>query len=107
MLRWWWPTTRSPAYWPAGCALLPSTDSFVAAFETLGFGLCSNGNHDASLEKIVFYVGYDGNVTHAARQLPDGEWTSKLGRLEDIRHVTPDVLRRPYGIPLVYMARSV
>jgi hypothetical protein len=48
---------------------------------------------DASLEpgfeKVALYGG--GLLyTHAARQLPTGKWTSKLGKAEDIEHETPD-----------------
>jgi len=40
-------------------------------------------------EKVALYGSFLF-YTHAARQLPDGRWTSKLGRLEDIEHDTPD-----------------
>ena len=36
--------------------------------------------------------GKDQFYTHAARQLPGGNWTSKLGKGEDIEHDTPDVV---------------
>jgi Asp-tRNA(Asn)/Glu-tRNA(Gln) amidotransferase B subunit len=39
-------------------------------------------------EKIALFVGLDKEVTHAARQLPSGAWTSKLGDWEDIEHKT-------------------
>ena len=36
--------------------------------------------------------------THAARQLPTGKWTSKLGKGKDIEHDTPeDVAGGLYG----------
>jgi hypothetical protein len=34
----------------------------------------------------VAIYGQGGKATHAARQLQDGWWSSKLGDLEDIRH---------------------
>ena len=46
--------------------------------------------------------------THAARQLPDGKWTSKLGPFEDIKHSTLVCLKGPlYGEPDTYMKRPV
>jgi hypothetical protein len=36
-------------------------------------------------EKIAIYV-LDEKPQHAARQLPNGKWTSKLGQYEDIEH---------------------
>ena len=55
----------------------------------------------------MFYVKEDGQVTHAARQLNSGEWTSKLGRLEDVRHKSPDVLTIPYGFPILFITRDI
>jgi hypothetical protein len=48
---------------------------------------------DASLEPGLVKVAIYGSglmYTHAARQLPDGKWTSKLGKGEDIEHDSPD-----------------
>lgn len=51
-----------------------------------------------------------------ARQLPDGTWTSKCGRNEDITHFTLDALESygpphgaldEYGCPVLYMRRFV
>ena len=45
--------------------------------------------------------------THAARQLPDGWWTSKLGPDEDILHRTPQGLAGDlYGHVRMVMKRS-
>jgi hypothetical protein len=35
--------------------------------------------------------------THAARQLPNGRWSSKLGKLEDIEHALDDICGSAYG----------
>jgi hypothetical protein len=64
----------------------------LAAFATIGFVPCENGSLVAALEKIVIYGKANGDWTHAARQLADGSWTSKLGGREDIRHFSPDDL---------------
>jgi len=46
--------------------------------------------------------------THAARQLPDGKWTSKLGQLEDITHGTTDVIEGgDYGEVVQFMKRPI
>ncbi|MCH7504396.1 hypothetical protein IID04_02010 [PVC group bacterium] len=37
-------------------------------------------------EKIIIYVSKDGITQHAARQMSDGKWTSKLGRSFDVKH---------------------
>ena len=42
------------------------------------------------------------------RQLPDGRWTSKLGKAEDIEHESPDdVAGRIYGEVDEFLKRSV
>ena len=56
--------------------------------------------------KIAIYAHDDGQPTHAARQLPDGRWTSKMGHLEDIEHrVVDDVNGPQYGSPVRFMRR--
>jgi hypothetical protein len=51
----------------------------------------------------------DGNnlfYTHAARQLPGGKWTSKLGKAEDIEHdITDAVAGGVHGEVVVIMRR--
>jgi hypothetical protein len=56
-------------------------------FKTVGdYVPCDHGELEAGFEKIAIYVGADSEVKHAARQLPSGLWTSKLGDFEDIEH---------------------
>jgi hypothetical protein len=55
-------------------------------------------------------VGYGSSFlyTHAARQLPNGKWTSKLGKGEDIEHDTPDdVSGGIYGEVVEIMRRPI
>lgn len=48
----------------------------------------------------------DGSPTHAARQLPDGTWTSKLGKDVDISHDSLDGLSGDrYGTPALILRR--
>ena len=48
-----------------------------------------------------------GTPLHAARQLPNGRWTSKLGELEDIEHVLHDLEGAAYGSVVLVMKRPV
>jgi len=66
---------------------------------------------DAALEpgflKVALY-GFGFTYTHAARQLPNGKWTSKLGKGEDIEHDNPDdVAGGLYGEVFEIMKRAV
>jgi len=77
-------------YWPDD--KLPRdarVETFVKLYEIEGgFVKCVNNNGDLEdgLEKIALYVDANSQVTHAARQKPDGSWASKLGDWEDIEH---------------------
>lgn len=65
------------------------------------------------VQKVVLYAtaarnGSISQVTHAALQLPDGTFASKLGPLALIRHGTPQALVGPaYGAPVAVYARAV
>jgi hypothetical protein len=85
--------------------------AFVEAFASLGYKLCYNGALELGLEKIAIYGKVSPSTgemtpTHASLQLASGEWTSKMGRLEDIRHTAVDDVNGPvYGNPIYYMSR--
>jgi hypothetical protein len=84
--RWWGPGI----YWPG-----PPGDDLAALaglFAALGYAPCVGDDLEASHEKIALYADDQGEWTHAARQLPDGWWTSKLGPDEDILHRKPEAL---------------
>jgi hypothetical protein len=108
--RWWWPLPRRGInYWPRGVPREETVDAFISAFGTVGFTECSDGKLEPGVEKIALFVKVDRGFlipTHAARQLESGEWTSKMGTLEDIQHPTADAPRGPYyGQPYCYLAR--
>lgn len=82
----WWPVALNPYYWPTEVPSAVTVQSFVDAFQALGFELCGDGEFEAGFEKVVIYADQNGEPTHMARQLYSGAWTSKLGDLEDIEH---------------------
>jgi hypothetical protein len=70
-----------------------------------GFAPCEHGDLEVGFEKLVIYVKGQ-EVTHMARQLPSGAWTSKLGRLEDIEHEALDAITGDnYGEPRQFLKR--
>lgn len=108
---WWWPDQLGIGKWPPGVPRAETIDAFLQAYATLGYARCSDGAHAPGYEKVAIYAqrGADGGLspTHAARQLEDGAWTSKLGVLEDIRHNIPDVLEDGiYGKAVAYLQRA-
>ncbi len=83
--HWWQPGS----YWPAEAS---RDDHGIGAlenvFKELGYEECPDERLEPGFEKIALY-GSGLMYTHAARQLTDGKWTSKLGKAEDIEHDTP------------------
>ena len=78
---------------------------FMEAFETLGYESCSDGCHEPEYEKVAIYAD-KGSVKHAARQMPSGEWTSKMGRSVDIVHARPEDVEGPtYGVAMQFLKR--
>jgi hypothetical protein len=102
---WWWPVGIGRTYWPDGVQRLVTLDAFREAFATLGFAACTSHGLEPGVEKIALFADPQGKPTHAARQLPSGEWTSKLGRREDIEHALHDLEGTLYGSVALIMAR--
>lgn len=93
-----------PGYrWPA--KRTPMIESLVEVFESLGYEVCPSGSLENGYEKVVLYER-NGMWKHAAKQLPTGKWTSKLGFEEDVEHDAPDCLAGTmYGSVHCYMRR--
>lgn len=100
----WWPDASSLYYWPLE-SFDDSLESFVKAFETLGYSTCGNGVKKPGFDKIAIYTNRAGKPTHAARQLEDGKWTSKLGPSEDITHEANGLDSQEYGSIAQFMRR--
>jgi hypothetical protein len=102
--HWWQPGV----FWPV---TLTGDDFGVgaleAAFVALGFADSPDGVAEPGFEKIALF-GSSLYYTHAARQLPSGKWTSKLGRDVDIEHdVADDVAGGVYGEVVQFMKRAL
>lgn len=103
--RWWQPDPFGQFFWPPGVPCVCDLASFRAAYGTLGYEVCGDGQHEKGFEKIAIYT-LDGLPSHAARQLPGGIWTTKFGPFEDVLHTDPDCLNGPlYGRVALYMRR--
>ncbi|MBV6519051.1 MAG: hypothetical protein DYG84_08245 [Candidatus Brocadia sp. AMX3] len=104
---WWEPDPLSLYYWPSNTPRQYTAEAYKKAYEKIGYAVCNNPAYEEGFEKIAVYVDSHGKPTHAARQLSAGIWTSKLGSLEDIEHVTLDDLTGfSYGIVGFIMKRQ-
>jgi hypothetical protein len=102
----WFPPAGKTYYWPPGLPLNDrSIANYVNAFGTLGYTTAMDASLEPGKEKVAIY-SLNGQVLHAARQLPDGTWTSKLGGEEDIMHADLAVLETMrYGLVTVVLER--
>lgn len=94
---WWWPMDAPGHYWPAGVPKVESLSAFQAVFDDLGYSVCADAESENGFEKIALFADSHGQPTHASRQRPNGRWTSKLGKLEDIEHDLRDIVGVEYG----------
>jgi len=106
--HWWEPDAAREYRWPPGVPREYRIEAYIAAFEFLGYDVCEVADEalDPGHEKVAIYAK-DGEVTHAARQLQTGEWTSKCGELEDITHALGGLEGPHYGTPVVIMRRRL
>ncbi len=88
-------------HWPGD-----EVHDFIEIFEDMGYRPCNDGDREEGFEKVAIYADSMMEVTHMARQLHDGQWTSKLGSGVDIVHATPAELEGGlYGNVFQYMRR--
>ena len=90
--RWWSHAEGHDYYWPEHASRSSSIASLIEVFAGLGYEMCGDAEDDPRFRKVALYADRRGDWTHAAVQLPDGEWGSKLGLYEDISHHTPESL---------------
>jgi hypothetical protein len=84
---WWWPIDDvRKSFWPSGVPRETTLDAFTAAFRSLGYIAGADDGLEPGFEKVALFADRAAVPTHAARQLPNGRWTSKLGQAEDIEH---------------------
>ena len=109
--RWWWPVPlRGLSYWPPGIPREETLAAFIQAFGTQNYAPCADGSLQDGIEKVALFakrIAGELSPTHAARQLESGEWTSKMGSLEDISHVGVDAVNGPiYGTAIQFLGRQ-
>jgi hypothetical protein len=79
------------------------------AFGTVGYKEWKreNGELERGYEKVAIFVDPNNEPTHAARQLPNGMWTSKLGVWKDVEHAKlASIEGGDYGKVVKYLRRE-
>jgi hypothetical protein len=101
---WWWPDADGIGHWPTDAPREETLEAFIQVFRGLGYEPCATPEAESGWQKVALYA-LDGEPTHAARQLPSGRWTSKLGPADDIEHDL-DALAGPlYGAVVIVLRR--
>jgi hypothetical protein len=99
--RWWWPDDN--AYWPTSDRAV-GVEAFLKAFAALGYTIADSDALEDGYERVALYAR-DDRVTHAARQLRSGQWTSQLGSDVDIEHTLPGLEGPLYGRVVLILRR--
>src|SRR5882724_9937066 len=106
--EWWWPEGQAPdAVWPGSAAREATLSAFTAAFLTIGYFVGGDESLEPGFEKVALFADAAGMPTHAARQLPSGAWTSKLGIAEDIEHELHALEGEIYGAVTLILKRPL
>ena len=103
---WWWPDPGFVSFWPDKAPRAETLDAFYATFAMLGYEQCVDARPERGFEKVAFYA-LAGKPKHAARQLPDGRWTSKLDEGLDISHTLRGLQGPVYGQVAGFMRRPL
>ena len=101
---WMWPDSSGFSFWPDGVAREETIEAFVELFQRLGYAITSSAELDENTEKIAIFALHQ-KPTHAARQLPEGSWTSKCGKNVDIIHTLAALEGEHYGYVHCILAR--
>ena len=75
--NWWWPDGIN--YWPAWATLDNRIESLMEVFAGLEYEQCDDGDAEAGYQKVALYEVH-GEMKHAAAQMPNGRWRSKMGQ---------------------------
>lgn len=96
-------------WWPPGVEKGMEPDILIKVFEHHGYELCDTGEREQGYRKVALYYKRDENLwTHAARELSNGYWTSKLGKYVDIQHGTPEAIESElYGEVYYFMRKKI
>jgi hypothetical protein len=111
--KWFWPLPPPPNspitkwFWPPNIPSVVNINSFIKLFESIGYEICADELLEEGYLKIAIYE-INNTPTHAAKQLPNGLWSSKLGPNVDVSHTIETTKNSSvYGNVSVFMRRPV
>lgn len=102
----YWPDPKEFFYWLPNISREENIETFVQLFSFHGYEISDNALKEKGYTKIALFAK-DNLPTHAARQLPNGLWTSKLGILEDVRHTLSSISDGLYGSVVLILKKKI
>ena len=78
-------------YWPPWATRDSRIESLREVFSGLGYEQCDNADLEDGYLKVALYES-QGESKHAAAQMPNGAWRSKMGEGPLIEHRSPESL---------------
>jgi hypothetical protein len=102
----YWPSTSPFFDWPNDLPRKASLATFRQFFHLFGFMPCDNGELESGFQKIALFAK-EKKPSHAARQLPDGTWTSKIGAWVDVMHTLEAMEGGMYGDVVQFFKREM
>lgn len=100
------PTPYSSQEWPKDIPFEETLEAFIKFYESFDFEKCDNGEYDEAYLKIAIYTKNE-IPQHAARQLNENMWTSKLGPSNDVRHTLKSMSNGYYGNVAQFMRKKI
>jgi len=101
----WWGTVEEQQHWPDYATRSERMESLIEVFAGLGYQRCQDSGLESGYEKVALYEE-QGAWKHAALQMPNGRWRSKMGEGPLIEHRSPESLAGGiYGEPTTCMRR--
>lgn len=102
--KWYEPDPFGFYYWPNDVPRQYSIPAYIKLYESIGFTICESGDLELGFEKIAVFA--KNNIpTHAAKQLNDGVWSSKLGKNIDVSHTIFAIENGVYGQVSLFLKR--
>ncbi len=100
-----WPDASEEYAWPEKLQRKPTIENFIVFYQMCGFCKADNFLLETGWEKIAIFEDM-GEVAHAARQLEDGSWVSRIGDLVDVIHYDLDAVSGgANGLPCAVVKR--
>ena len=102
----WWEKGRG-CYWPDNELDDDTVAGWIRIFELSGYETSEGFDLEDGFERVAIFADRNG-PTHVARQMDNGEWTSKLRKGNDTEHRTAHALEGDiYGTIIQVIRRRI